>query len=75
MLIASVLQTDTCIFVSTEVQHPAMIEALLGVPPVSDPGKVSENQGAASVAKACLGNTTEEPFDRNLTSALGLTGM
>ncbi|PHJ23796.1 transmembrane protein [Cystoisospora suis] len=75
MLIASVLQTDACIFVSTEVQHPGMIEALLGVPGVSDPDKASESQGAASVAKACLGNTNEETVDRNLTSALGLTDV
>lgn len=73
LLIASVVQMDACIFVSTHLQHPGMIEALT-TSAVSAPGNASYTRDAVAVAKACLGHSEEENLDRNLTSVLGLTG-
>ncbi|KEP66945.1 UNVERIFIED_CONTAM: hypothetical protein HHA_272370 [Hammondia hammondi] len=71
LLVVSVAQVDACLFLSREVQHPGVVEAL-ALSWASHLGDV-DAQKAADAAKACFANNTDkEPVERNLTKALGL---
>ncbi|KFG51820.1 putative transmembrane protein [Toxoplasma gondii p89] len=71
LLVVSVAQVDACLFLSREVQHPGVVEAL-ALSWASHPGDI-DAQKATEAAKACFAtNTDKEPVERNLTKALGL---
>nr|CEL67703.1 TPA: EF-hand domain-containing protein 1, related [Neospora caninum Liverpool] len=72
LLVVAVVQVDACLFISREVQHPGVLEAL-AVSCGSQSGNLEDVGNAAAIAKACFANTSDEaPVERNLTQALGL---